>query len=56
MIFLVYFLIVACAGTQSATTKLYNRQAKNPAIFNAIKNCVCTIISHSPPAYLRLYF
>lgn len=37
MIFLVYFLIVVCAGTQSATTKLYNRQAKNPAIFNAIK-------------------
>ncbi len=38
MNFLFYLLIVASAGTQSATTKLYNRQSsKSPAIFNAIK-------------------
>lgn len=37
MNFLFYFLIIACAGTQSATTKLYNRQLGSPAVFNAIK-------------------
>jgi drug/metabolite transporter (DMT)-like permease len=37
VLFLIYFLIVLCAGTQSATTKLFNRRADAPAIFNAIK-------------------
>ena len=44
MNFLFYFLIVACAGTQSATTKLYNRQAGNPAVFNAIKASAALVL------------
>jgi drug/metabolite transporter (DMT)-like permease len=37
MQFLIYFLIVACAGTQSAMTKLYGKKGESPAVFNALK-------------------
>ena len=37
MVIFIYLAIVFASATQSATTKLYNRHAKNPAVFNAMK-------------------
>ena len=44
MQFLIYFLIVACAGTQSAMTKLYGRSGESPAVFNALKSTSALVL------------
>ena len=44
MRFLVYFLIIFCAGAQSATTKLYGKNGSSPAVFNALKSTSALIL------------
>jgi drug/metabolite transporter (DMT)-like permease len=43
MVIFIYLAIVFASATQSATTKLYNSRAKNPALFNAIKAGVAAL-------------
>ena len=44
MVIVVYILIILSSATQSATTKLFNRNCSNSAVFNAIKSCTALIL------------
>ena len=39
-----YILIILASVTQSATTKLFNRNCSNSAIFNTIKSCTALVL------------
>jgi drug/metabolite transporter (DMT)-like permease len=43
MVLTVYLLIILASVTQSATTKLFNRQSNHSTVFNAIKACTALI-------------
>ena len=43
MVLIVYLLIIFASVTQSATTKLFNRQSPQSTVFNAIKSCTALI-------------
>lgn len=43
MVLIVYLLIILASVTQSATTKLFNRQSPHSAVFNAIKACTALL-------------
>lgn len=44
MVIVVYVLIVLASVTQSATTKLFNQNCSDSAVFNAIKSCSSLIL------------
>ena len=39
-----YILIILASVTQSATTKLFNQNCSNSAVFNAMKSCTALIL------------
>ncbi|MBQ8440741.1 MAG: EamA family transporter [Clostridia bacterium] len=43
MVLIVYLLIVLASVTQSATTKLFNRQSPHSTVFNAVKACTALL-------------
>ena len=44
MVIVVYILIIISSATQSATTKLFNRNCSNSAVFNTIKSCTALVL------------
>ncbi|MBQ8213381.1 MAG: EamA family transporter [Clostridia bacterium] len=44
MVIVIYILIILSSATQSATTKLFNRNCSNSAVFNAIKSCTALVL------------
>ena len=44
MVIVVYLLIILASVTQSATTKLFNRNCSNSAVFNTIKSCTALVL------------
>lgn len=44
MVIVVYILIILSSATQSASTKLFNKNCAQPAIFNAIKSCTALVL------------
>ena len=44
MVIVVYILIIISSATQSATTKLFNRNCPNSAVFNTIKSCTALVL------------
>ena len=44
MVIVVYILIVLSSATQSVTTKLFNRNCSNSAVFNTIKSCTALVL------------
>ena len=44
MVIAIYVLIILSSVTQSATTKLFNRNCSQSAVFNAIKSCTALLL------------
>lgn len=44
MVIIVYILIILASVTQSATTKIFNQNCSNSAVFNTIKACTALIL------------
>ncbi len=44
MVIAVYILIIIASVTQSATTKLFNRNCSHSAVFNAMKSCAALVM------------
>ena len=44
MVIAVYVLIILASVTQSATTKLFNKNSSHASVFNAIKSCTALIL------------
>ena len=44
MVIAIYVWIIIASVTQSATTKLFNRNCANSAVFNAIKSCTALVL------------
>lgn len=44
MVIAIYILIILASATQSATTKLFNRNCSHSAVFNTIKSCTALIL------------
>ena len=44
MVLIVYISIILASVTQSATTKFFNKNSSNSAVFNAVKSCTALVL------------
>ena len=44
MVIIVYISIILASVTQSATTKFFNKNSSNSAVFNAVKSCTALVL------------